>query len=737
MPRLRRNEVERRQRRRRQLFAVGEGSTSAAYPATPQVQILLSNGTWLDITSDVRYVSKITIRRGRSARDNRTRTATCSFVLSNLSGQYSTRVPTGGLYGLIGRNTQVRVSNLGTVRFWGEIPEWPTTWTRGSQDATTTIQAAGWLRRLTAPRQRVLKSTLRRTIGTASPAAWWPLDDSTGSSAAASGLSSGQPMTTYSLAGNNVTFGTTTDLGGSPVAPTYNAAVGDFFGLRATSMPSMSSTAWGFEFAAKSALSPDGFLMFITMANGNNIILLSQPDAVTTINLNHEIVDTAGTSDNFIAGASPLTDFNAQTWHYYAVYLQQSTTFIDGQIYIDGTFRASGSTNGTLSPPVSCEFFSGEDGSLQSTASLAFFNATTPSAGAAAFDGYLGEAAGRRVQRLCGENGVPFVAYGDLDDSEAMGAQGVDTLVGLLYDCEDADGGLLFETREQFALSYRTRNSLCNQDPAVALDHSISGHLDSAPKTRDDDQGIINKSVVKRVNGSSATFEQTVGPLGSADPPVGIGLYEEEPELNVETDAQLLNIASWRVGVGTVDEIRIEQVTVNIANMITNHGLVSLAGSCLESKIGDRLTIDNSPSKWVPPDQQTMLMVGSYEAFDQITCLITFDTIQESIYHTAILDDPVLGRAESDGSFLVSSHSAFATVMGVSIPSGPLWITTALNPDEFPFDVKCHGERWTVLSITGVASPQQFTVTRGVNGIQVPNLAGDAIVLAQPMIPTR
>ncbi len=66
----------------------------------------------------------------------------------------------------------------------------------------------------------------------------------------------------------------------------------------------------------------------------------------------------------------------------------------------------------------------------------------------------------------------------------------------------------------------------------------------------------------------------------------------------------------------------------------------------------------------------------------------------------------------------------------------PLWTTSA---GAFPFDIAVSpagggGERMTVTGITGAASPQAFTVARGVNGVAPAQPAGRDVRLWQPMI---
>ncbi len=65
---------------------------------------------WANISSDVRQTSPVVITRGRSEGATGAEPSNCSFTLNNRLGRYSPRNPNSELFGLIGRNTPVRVS---------------------------------------------------------------------------------------------------------------------------------------------------------------------------------------------------------------------------------------------------------------------------------------------------------------------------------------------------------------------------------------------------------------------------------------------------------------------------------------------------------------------------------------------------------------------------------------------------------------------------------------------------
>lgn len=70
---------------------------------------LLLDGVWTDISSDVRQSDGVQITRGRADEASTVDVSSCTLTINNTTGKYSPRNPTGAYYGVIGRNTQVRV----------------------------------------------------------------------------------------------------------------------------------------------------------------------------------------------------------------------------------------------------------------------------------------------------------------------------------------------------------------------------------------------------------------------------------------------------------------------------------------------------------------------------------------------------------------------------------------------------------------------------------------------------
>ncbi|MGA5116846.1 hypothetical protein [Streptomyces pseudogriseolus] len=89
-----------------------------AFPQTPldlDVELLVDN-TWTTITPYVRGASGITIQRGRSSEGTEVDPGTCSLAVDNTDGRFSPRNPASPYFGLIGRNTPIRiVTNEGST----------------------------------------------------------------------------------------------------------------------------------------------------------------------------------------------------------------------------------------------------------------------------------------------------------------------------------------------------------------------------------------------------------------------------------------------------------------------------------------------------------------------------------------------------------------------------------------------------------------------------------------------
>lgn len=82
-----------------------------AFPTTPTaVRVDLNlGGSWVNVTGDVQVAESIQITRGRTDEASSPQPSSCHLTLSNRTGNYTPRNPMGAYYGLLGRNTPIRV----------------------------------------------------------------------------------------------------------------------------------------------------------------------------------------------------------------------------------------------------------------------------------------------------------------------------------------------------------------------------------------------------------------------------------------------------------------------------------------------------------------------------------------------------------------------------------------------------------------------------------------------------
>jgi len=307
--------------------------------------------------------------------------------------------------------------------------------------------------------------------------------------------------------------------------------------------------------------------------------------------------------------------------------------------------------------------------------------------------GYVGETAGDRFARIALEEGIPATIMGTAAETTPMGPQQAATTLDVLKECVRTDAGLLFESRTDNNLVFRTRRSLVDQTPALTLD------FDELIKPfRPTINDLLSRNDITATGPlSSVRRVLETGPLSTADPPDGIGRTETKVEVNPDGDAELYNCASWALNVGTLGGIRYAAVN-------TNPEIVEVDVSTLE--VGDRVLVGGLPTLDSPNDADLMVMqIG--ETFDAVRKL-RLATVPAAVYNGVRTYGQAEARYDVAGS-TIAACTATATTMLVSPTAS--WSTTAT-----PYDWLVAGERVTVTAITG-ASPQVATVTRSVNGV--------------------
>lgn len=745
------------------------------------------NSAWTDISSYVYYRDRIKITRGKADETSQVQPQTASLTINNRDGRFSPRNPLSPYYGQIGRNTPIRIWRLNNgvrrYRFYGEVPTWPVTWDISGTDVYVRIQAAGPLRRVSQGSQP-LGSAMYRALGLGlglglqvRPDAYWPCEDGEHSTQIASGLVGGSPMT---LSGQAL--------------PTF--ASNSVFPCSAA-LPLLSGSIWKGEIPASAANVSNGigFLMSIPETgayDGGVLVRLYTTGTIARLDWIYGAV-YGGSADlrGYDAAGNQLFSNGYQS----PAFINGFTGFNGLPVLIDMTILVGGGAGNidaraeftALMPKTALNdtntlwggIIAGvigkatrvvvnPDGHFNDTAigHIVYSGTTNFYSGYTTFAAQLGgplnawstepptsplispDIYGQQViipggvisqgrfLRLCTEQNVQgavaFATGVNAGDPATMGYQTSDTFPNLIQEPATANIGLLYEARDQNSLTLRERGTLYNQPARLILDYGL--HQLSAPLNPIDDDALTRNDVtVSRVGGSSNRQTLTTGALSIQAPPNGVGNYATSYNVSLSSDSLLADQAGWRLHLGTVDEPRYPQINLNLRHP-TFTSSIDMMNAALVLDIGDRVAINNPPP-WMPPDAISQILQGYSETLGIFEHDMILNCSPESPYRVGILDDAVLGHADTDGSTLAGDYplgtetTLLVSTTGAATGS-PLWTTSA---GDFPFDIAVGGERMTVTNITGASSPQTFTVTRSVNTVVKGQTSGTDVRLWQPM----
>ncbi|MFE0651334.1 hypothetical protein ACFVZH_22375 [Streptomyces sp. NPDC059534] len=603
-------------------------------------------------------------------------------------------------------------------RFVGEVSAWPPRWAPSGKDVWTPIEGSGTLRRL-GQGKKALDSTLRRRLPSRAPLAYWPCEDSQGATQAYSPLPGVQPLTVTSW-----DFGQDDTLGGSSALPAIEPG-----GTMRGRVPASASGVWEvcmpYRVDGAAPVAEQEMLSWtstgtirrwrITMgATGTHILGYDAADALL---LNSAIVTSADLFEGWIR-----LEFRAEQ-------SGGNIAYRLGWAKVNGlTSGTTGSIAGTVGSISQIDTVFGPGLPDIRVGHITVFPAqSTTLAYADADRGFIGETAADRLRRLSTEeSGTVNVRFPDgyPSGTAPMGTQRPDTLLSLLQQCAASDLGILAEDRQSSALVYRARTTRYNRTPALVLDYS-TGQVAPPMEPVDDDQAARNDISVNRISGSSGRAVQETGPMSVLAPPAGIGLYDDSVDLSLASDTQPQPIAEWLLHVGTWDESRVPTVQILL------HKRPELIPAFLALELGDRVQIINTPP-WLPPGPIDVTVQGITETLGIRTWVASLTCVPAGPWTVGVLDDAVLGRADTDGSQLAAGISSTATSLSVAVTAGPLWPTAG---GEFPFNAVVGGEVMTVSAISGASSPQTWTISaRSVNGVIKSHAAGADIRLAQPAI---
>ncbi|QJT01791.1 hypothetical protein G9272_16965 [Streptomyces asoensis] len=577
-------------------------------------------------------------------------------------------------------------------RMVGEISTWPPRWDVSGNDRWVPVEAAGILRRL-GQGAAALQSPLRRRIPAYSPLAYWPLEEGAQATRAYSPIPGVAPLT---LTGVN--WAANSDLISSGPLPVWAAGTGPSAVMQGTvPAPAGATTGWQVAWVYRLDTPPPTTLRTIMRINTTGTVRewrIQSKDSQSKIfgvdiDGNTVVDQGIGTSNN-IFGTWVASHFRVSesggTVTYTVVW---SDIHGSAGSYTNTVAATAGRVTNVGSPPGG--FSSELDG--MAMGHIAVFGTTTTSAYTSALDAWTPEYAGQRMVRLGSEENVPVSVRGVIADQEEMGAQRMLTLLELFGECGDSDGGILMEHRSRPSLRYRGRTTMYNQSPALTLSYTTDGEIAPPLEPIADDADVNNDVTVTRIDGSSARVVLEDGPLSVQAPPDGIGRYDTSVQRSLATDEQAGPIAGWLLHLGTWDAPRYPVVHVDLA------AAPHLADAVMAVDQGDVIRLTDLPAD-VPPGDVDLIVQGYSESFDQYGWDWYAACTPAAPWTVGVVGDTNRGRADTAGTVLAAAATSTATALHFLTTAQQRWVTTAIRPGAFPFDVRLGGEVVTATAIT-------------------------------------
>ena len=661
----------------------GAGSNSLGV----KVELLL-NSVWTDITSFVLLRNPVQIGgMGRTDWTSTLQAATLTLTLKN-DGRFTPKLSAGAYYPNITRNTQIRVSVNATsvtavaysgYRFWGEVAEWPTRWSVSGRAVWVDITANGIWRRMSQLATTLGSAYTRYNsitlTGTSAPRIYIPMEDGTGSGSlvaydSVAGTANATQSFTAGQAG--LSLAACTDFKGSDGIPQLNAAkitatvpAGGTATNNVTrfllSVPAAGDSAQGTTNWNVAEINSAGTIAkFEVYLNATGTLLMQLR------NSGGSVVASGTTTTNVkgmpVLASCELTPSGGNVAFAFRI-IQQGAA---------GITESMTGTVTTASVGVVTTVVFGRANVLMDTAvgQLSVTYGAVPSmvSAAAALGGYAGEKAMDRFTRICGEMGIAAETIGTASTTAAMGPQVDDTLTAVLQSVEDVDMGLLFESRTQFGLGYRSLTSMANQAAAATVSYTAAT-LDPSLAPVYDDSLTRNNVTVSNWTGYTQQAILTVGALSVLNPPAGVGNgYAYQRSVNASLDSQIAGIANWLLNVGSVDEVRIPVVTLKMVRS----QLASLFAAIPGIRPGDYLQVTNPPS-FLTASTIKQLALGYTETIRGTPreWTFSFNTVPETPYETGFSPGTVQ-TAQLPGSGAVTSTAPGAGGLGGIIANGSI-----------------------------------------------------------------
>ncbi len=700
-------------------------------------------GVWRDVTADddVLADTPIVIRRGQDGETPALRPSTITLRLDNGDDRFRLTNPMSPLYGLVGRNTPIRVSVDGAIRGYGKIASIVTDQTNDFRPyprrgkAWADVTASGSLQQVVQWTQPP-RSALYRAMAYSgvTPAECWPMEDPSGSQEAASACG-GSPMTPVTTARYTLPDGSVLTPGGAPRFADGAGIAGaaplvSFQGGGTLSAPVRTATFngyaidWVMQFQAGSDDGGTSTGNVLAWAENGTYVYFYVNVVKNFVTVLH--ADPAARS-TFTSSGSATAAFDVYDGapHHFRYQVRQSGGNYLAQLYIDSAlyatadnFATPGLMAGTVGQPTAVEWNPIEDnGDFMPIAAGHLIIWKSGQIGGQppvfyALNGYATERTAYRFDRVCDEQDIIHYTSGGFLSSTPMGPQRPDTFPDLLTECMITEDALIYDLRDQDGFRFLCRADRYDQTPYVEL---TPDDLESLPREALDDRARNVVTADQRQGGDSTARDDT-GPLGTQDPPNGVGEYLQKVPVNVDkpTD-QLPQVANWWLRKGTVELPRYPQVTINLDKLPAYKRI-----QVENLDVGNVLLLSGFRENTL-----RLQVIGYTETLRNAEARkITFTTVPDQQYDVGKWD-ATDSRWDSKTSTIAAASRTAASWTITTTNAGDVWSTTT------PYDLIASGERVTVTAMSAVSGTgpyvQTATVKRSMNGVAKDQTAGTPV----------
>lgn len=682
---------------------------------------------WTDVTSRVLWTPGVNISSvGRINEASQSQPAQAGLTLKNADGALMPYNAFGAYWPGVQEDTPIRaLLDLGggaTVRFQGYIYSYVARWDQSRNYVVMDLGASGILRRLQRNKLPV-HSPFYRSMIAYKPVSYWPMEDGSAATQIADPVS-GNTM----VFSGNLGLGSGTGLAGSAALAT--PGVGSSASASVAAFPStwsFASNGWTVSWVAKIPQQPAADTVLMEWWSADTSAMHYQVIVTTTGLVKLKLFDSTGTEKLSDTGTAFTPNANGSTygrwlvWYVIAVRSGSDSFFSTNWTDSNSLVGSSNILTGHLSGAPTRVTISGTASAVDNFGVGHVGVEAYPFAPdqTAAF-GWVGENAVTRLKRVCAEVGVPIAVTGTSD--APMGAQPTGDFMTVIRDCETTDGGILYDGVGP-GLNYTSRKAIYNQSPQLTLDATGGQVMYPLPPVEDD---LLRRNIAlaAQPSGSSALAVDSSSALGTGA--AGVGARDVQVPANTSDNGYLSRRAAHEVKLGTVAEMRVPTLSINLAKR------PELAGPWLGVDPGTYVRAIDVAALFpqVSTTDIRALVNGYSERWNSKQWEVTMNTSPYRPWQVWALQDPVLGRVDTTSARLRDDAAVGATTL-VLLMDGRAPTTSA---GDMPFDLWISGIQVTVTAVSG-SSPGPYTLTVTGSTVTKKLHAGDQVRLWQPATP--